>query len=228
MNVSIARIFRLESARSLPRLPATHPCSRCTATRSRSRSLEGPVDPQLAWLVDYDDIARAWQPIAAALDHRHLNDVPGLDNPTSEHVAHWIFTHLAPALPALVAISVMETPETRATYRAEARRDQPDRAHLRLSPTAVVQPAAAGPADRQRPGLQTVFQLWLGAPPDLRRWLREELHGPQLQGRGRRRRRHHRRRPGARLHPVQADQQVRSATASITARSCRARTHASR
>ena len=122
MNVSIARIFRLESARSLPRLPATHPCSRVHGhSFAVEVVLEGPVDPQLGWLVDYDDIARAWQPIAAALDHRYLNDVPGLDNPTSEHVARWIFTHLAPALPALVAISVMETPDTRATYRAEAR-----------------------------------------------------------------------------------------------------------
>lgn len=78
------------------------------------------IDPELGWLVDYDDISTAWAPIAKALDHRLLNDVEGLANPTSELLAYWIFARLAPSLPALTAVTVMETPETRATYRPEA------------------------------------------------------------------------------------------------------------
>jgi len=128
VNVSISRSFRLEAARFLPRLPASHPCSRLHGHSFVVEvELEGPIDPQLGWLVDYDDITRAWAPIAQALDHRLLNEVDGLDNPTSELLAHWIFVRLAPSFPSLTAIIVMETPETRATYRPA--RPNPSEAH---------------------------------------------------------------------------------------------------
>lgn len=121
MNVSISRSFRLEAARRLPRLPDTHPCSRLHGHSFVVEvALEGPIDPALGWLVDYDEIAAAWAPIAQALDHRLLNEVDGLENPTSELLAAWIFARLAPALPALSAVTVMETPETRATFRPAA------------------------------------------------------------------------------------------------------------
>ena len=126
MNVSISRSFRLEAARYLPRLPSAHPCSRLHGHSFVVEvQLEGPIDPALGWLVDYDEIAAAWAPIAKALDHRLLNEVDGLDNPTSELLAAWIFARLAPALPALAAITVMETPETRATYRPHAATEVP-------------------------------------------------------------------------------------------------------
>lgn len=122
MHLSIARSFRLEAARRLPRLPPTHPCSRLHGHSFQVEvELEGEIDPALGWLVDYDVIAAAWAPIAAGLDHRLLNDVEGLDNPTSEHLARWLFDRLAPLLPLLSAVTVRETPETRATYRAPAR-----------------------------------------------------------------------------------------------------------
>jgi len=118
MWVTISRSFRLEAARSLPKLPPSHPCSRLHGHSFVVEvTLEGEVDPEVGWLVDYDVIATAWAPLAKALDHRHLNDVPGLENPTSEYLARWVYDRLAPALPALAAVTVMETPETRATYR---------------------------------------------------------------------------------------------------------------
>jgi len=118
MNVTISRSFRLEAARRLPRLPDSHPCSRLHGHSFHVEVvLEGPIDPALGWLVDYDEIAAAWASIAQVLDHRLLNEIDGLDNPTSELLAAWIFARLAPALPALSAVTVMETPETRATYR---------------------------------------------------------------------------------------------------------------
>ena len=120
MNVTIARSFRLEAARHLPRLPPSHPCARLHGHSFVVEVVcEGPVDPVLGWLVDYDDISAAFRPIAAALDHRLLNDVEGLDNPTSELLARWIHDRLAPALPSLAAVTVCETPETRATYRPQ-------------------------------------------------------------------------------------------------------------
>lgn len=119
--MTLSRSFRLEAARRLPRLPPSHPCSRLHGHSFVVEvELAGVVDPDLGWLVDYDDIAKAWAPVAAALDHRMLNEVDGLDNPTSEHLARWIHERLSPALPALCAVSVMETPDTRATYRGRA------------------------------------------------------------------------------------------------------------
>jgi 6-pyruvoyltetrahydropterin/6-carboxytetrahydropterin synthase len=121
MEVTLTRSFRIEAARSLPRLPATHPCSRVHGhSFVIELELRGPIDPELGWLVDYEDIARAFEPVRHALDHRLLNDVPGLSNPTSEHIARWCFDHLVTALPSLTAVNVMETPETRAIYRRPA------------------------------------------------------------------------------------------------------------
>ncbi len=119
MNVEIARTFRIEAARRLPKLPPTHPCAR---VHGHSFTIEvvlrGAVDPEVGWLVDYDVMAAAWQPLGAVLDHAYLNDVPGLENPTSEHLARWVWERLS--LPGLAAIHVCETPTTRATYRGEA------------------------------------------------------------------------------------------------------------
>lgn len=118
MEIVLTRSFRLESARFLPRLPATHPCSRVHGhSFVIELELAGEVDPELGWLIDYNDIAAAFEPLRQTLDHRLLNEVEGLQNPTSEHLARWIHERLSPTLPALTAVIVMETPETRAIYR---------------------------------------------------------------------------------------------------------------
>lgn len=118
MEIVLTRSFRLESARRLPRLPATHPCARVHGhSFVVELELAGPIDPELGWLIDYNDIAAAFEPLRQALDHRFLNEVEGLENPTSEHIARWVFDRLSPTLPALTAVIVMETPETRAIYR---------------------------------------------------------------------------------------------------------------
>lgn len=121
MFVEIARSYRIEAARRLPRLPASHPCSRVHGHGfTVELALAGEVDPELGWLVDYEAITEVWRPLAATLDHAYLNDVPGLENPTSELLARWIWDRVKPALPALVAVHIGETPVTRATYRGEA------------------------------------------------------------------------------------------------------------
>lgn len=118
MEIVLTRSFRLESARRLPRLPATHPCARVHGhSFVVELELAGPIDPELGWLIDYNDIAAAFEPLKQALDHRLLNEVEGLENPTSELIARWIFDRLSPTLPALTAVTIMETPETRAIYR---------------------------------------------------------------------------------------------------------------
>lgn len=118
--MDIFRIFHLQCARRLPALPDTHPCSR---VHGHSFEVEltvgGEVDAQLGWVCDFAEIEAAWRPIHEALDHRYLNDVAGLDNPTSERLAVWLWGQLKPSLPGLSRVRVMETHDSGCIYRGE-------------------------------------------------------------------------------------------------------------
>lgn len=112
--------FSLEAARRLPHLPPEHPCARLHGHSFQVEvHVSGPLDPTLGWVVDFADIQRAWQPIHAALDHRCLNDIPGLENPTSEHLARWLWSRLKADLPGLSQIVVMETSVSGCVYRGD-------------------------------------------------------------------------------------------------------------
>ena len=76
---------------------------------SLTAQLEGPLDPKLGWVVDFADVKAAFRPLHERLDHNYLNEVEGLDNPTSENIAKWIWQRLAPKLPKLSKIVVGET-----------------------------------------------------------------------------------------------------------------------
>ena len=115
--MDIFNIFHLEASRRLPRLPAEHPCSRLHGHSFRIEvHVAGPLDPDLGWVLDFADVQAAWQPIHQALDHRYLNDIPGLENPTSEHLAVWLWARLQPALPGLAKVVVMETHASGCVY----------------------------------------------------------------------------------------------------------------
>ena len=105
--MDIFRIFYVQCARHLPALPDSHPCSRLHGHSFKVElTISGAVDPQLGWVLDFADIEAAWQPIHAALDHRNLNGIAGLDNPTSENLAMWLWHQLKPGLPGLSQIRV--------------------------------------------------------------------------------------------------------------------------
>ena len=117
MGHSIFHVFHLECARRLPRLPAEHPCARLHGHSFRIEvHVSGPLNAGLGWVVDFAELDAAWRPIAAQLDHRTLNDVPGLDNPTSENLAAWLWDRLQPALPGLDKIVVQETVHAGCVY----------------------------------------------------------------------------------------------------------------
>jgi 6-pyruvoyltetrahydropterin/6-carboxytetrahydropterin synthase len=82
-------------------------------------TVEGEVEPGSGWLVDFADIDAVVAPLIAELDHRLLNEVAGLDNPTSELLAAWLWQRLRPRLPLLVELSVAETAHSRCIYRGE-------------------------------------------------------------------------------------------------------------
>jgi 6-pyruvoyltetrahydropterin/6-carboxytetrahydropterin synthase len=77
------------------------------------------VDPDSGWLIDYADIQELFEPIRLELDHRLLNDIEDLENPTAENLARWIWVRLAPQLPGLSEIVVRESRLARCSYRGD-------------------------------------------------------------------------------------------------------------
>ncbi len=110
MHVRLSKSFGFEAAHWLPCFPEGHKCRRMHGHSFRVDVIvEGELDPAVGYLIDFADIKRATEPIERALDHRCLNEIEGLENPTSEMVAAWIWARLKPALPMLSEIVVHET-----------------------------------------------------------------------------------------------------------------------
>jgi 6-pyruvoyltetrahydropterin/6-carboxytetrahydropterin synthase len=81
--------------------------------------VSGKPGAETGWVLDFSDLKRAFQPLFEQLDHRCLNDIDGLENPTSEHLARWIWVRLAPALPGLSKVVVQETCNAGCIYRGD-------------------------------------------------------------------------------------------------------------
>lgn len=117
-HVRLVHEFRFEAAHRLPKVPEGHKCQRLHGHSFKIEvAIAGPVDPESGWLVDFAVLHDAWQPLYDTLDHHYLNEVPGLENPTSEILAHWIWEKLSPKLPWLDCITVFETCDARCEYR---------------------------------------------------------------------------------------------------------------
>lgn len=110
--------FTFEAAHRLPRLPETHKCWRLHGHSFRvGVGVEGPIDEDLGWVIDFGDIKSAFRPLEEALDHRYLNEIEGLHNPTSESLAIWIWERLVLVLPYLTYVRVHETCMSGCIYR---------------------------------------------------------------------------------------------------------------
>lgn len=118
MRTELVREYRFEAAHRLPRLPATHKCFRLHGHSFRFEvALEGEVDERTGFLIDFGDVDEVVAPVLARLDHYYLNEIEGLDNPTSEVLSAWLWQRLQPSLAQLTAITVAETCDARCTYR---------------------------------------------------------------------------------------------------------------
>ncbi len=119
-TTEIFKEFSFEAAHRLPFVPEGHKCSRLHGHSYRVElRVSGPVDPATGWLMDFGDLKDAFKPLLNRLDHYYLNDIEGLENPTSENLARWIWQRLSPTLPELSAVVVRETCTTGAIYRGE-------------------------------------------------------------------------------------------------------------
>jgi 6-pyruvoyltetrahydropterin/6-carboxytetrahydropterin synthase len=118
--VEIFREFTFEAAHRLPYVPPGHKCGRLHGHSYRvALHVEGPVGEQTGWVRDFAELSDAIEPLLAQLDHYYLNDVEGLDNPTSEVLARWIWARIRPAVPDLSQVVVHETCTSGCAYRGE-------------------------------------------------------------------------------------------------------------
>lgn len=113
----ITQAFSFEAAHFLPHVPEGHRCRRMHGHSYRVElTLEGDTDPHTGWVVDFFEVEAAFQPLLRRLDHYCLNEVEGLENPTAENIAVWIWDRVRPVLPQVAVVRVYETPHSWAEY----------------------------------------------------------------------------------------------------------------
>ena len=112
--------FNIESARSLPNLPKTHPCHNIHGHSFKIIiSVKGTIDEQNGFVIDFQEIENAFKPIKTMLDHTYLNEIKDLSNPSSENICVWIWDKLVSVLPNIYKIEIKETDSTGCIYRGE-------------------------------------------------------------------------------------------------------------
>jgi len=120
VNVRLVKEFRFEAAHLLPNVPAGHKCSRLHGHSFKIElGLWGPVNPSTGWFIDFGEIDEIWQPLYTTLDHHYLNEIEGLENPTSENLARWLWDRIKPKLSALERVTVFETCDARCEYEGD-------------------------------------------------------------------------------------------------------------
>ena len=119
--MDIFKVFTIEAAHRLPNVPDGHKCARLHGHSFRIElHVSGEPDPRLGWVMDFADLKAAFQPVYDRLDHHYLNDIPGLENPTSERLAIWLWEQVMPRVPLLSEVVVHETCTSGCRYRGPA------------------------------------------------------------------------------------------------------------
>lgn len=118
--MEIFKEFTFEAAHHLPNVPEDHKCKRLHGHSYRVViHVSGPLGSQSGWVEDFAELKRAWAPLHDTLDHRYLNEIEGLQNPTSEVLAQFIWRRIRPTLPGLCKVVVRETCTSGCVYRGE-------------------------------------------------------------------------------------------------------------
>ena len=118
--MEIYKEFSFEAAHLLPNVPEGHQCGRLHGHSFLvTIGIEGPVGEHSGWIIDFAELKQAFNPIYKQLDHYYLNDITGLENPTSENLAKWIWQRLKPQLPLLSRVEIKETCSSGCIYKGE-------------------------------------------------------------------------------------------------------------
>ena len=118
--MEIYKEFTIEAAHLLPNVPDGHKCKRLHGHSFRIEvHVEGDIDSEQGWVMDFAQLKNSFKSVFEQLDHRYLNDIEGLENPTSENLARWVWLKLLPELPQLIKIVVKETCTSGCIYRGE-------------------------------------------------------------------------------------------------------------
>jgi 6-pyruvoyltetrahydropterin/6-carboxytetrahydropterin synthase len=124
VHASLTKTIGFESAHFLPTFPQDHKCRRMHGHSFRvDVTITGKVDPDAGYLMDFGELSALLRPIVDRLDHRVLNDIPGLENPTAELVAKYLWDALSPDLPLLEKVLVRETCTSAAAYAGPRKPD---------------------------------------------------------------------------------------------------------
>jgi 6-pyruvoyltetrahydropterin/6-carboxytetrahydropterin synthase len=117
MKAELVKTFAFEAAHNLPGMPAGHKCRNMHGHSYRvDIHVAGMVDPQTHLVIDFGIIKQTVEPVIDQLDHRCLNEVPGLANPTSEMISKYLWDNIKPALPQLTQVVVWESDTSRCIY----------------------------------------------------------------------------------------------------------------
>ncbi len=118
MHCQLVRSYEFEAAHRLPNVPVGHKCARLHGhSYQLTVHIEGEVDSELGWVMDFAEIDKHVEPLVRKLDHQLLNEIPGLTNPTSEHLAAWLWHQIKPDLALLSELHISETRSSRCIYR---------------------------------------------------------------------------------------------------------------
>ncbi|MFW2404930.1 MAG: 6-carboxytetrahydropterin synthase QueD [Gammaproteobacteria bacterium] len=118
--MEIYKEFMFEAAHRLPNVPEGHKCARLHGHSWKGTIyVAGELDERMGWVMDYGEIKKIFKPLYEQLDHHYLNEIDGLENPTSEVVAKWIWDRLKPDLPQLTRVVINETCTSGCIYRGE-------------------------------------------------------------------------------------------------------------
>lgn len=119
--MEIYKVITFEAAHRLPNVPSAHKCFRLHGHSFKVEiHCEGEPDKHSGWIMDFSEIGAAFEPLRLKLDHNYLNEIAGLENPTSENIAIWIWNNLKPSLPALSKVVVCETCNSGCVYKGQA------------------------------------------------------------------------------------------------------------
>lgn len=109
MTMEVFKTFTFDAAHRLTGVPPGHKCARLHGhTFSVEIRVRGLVGEESGWVQDFADLDSAFRPLRERLDHTCLNEIEGLENPTSENLARWIWRRLRPGLPGLCRVTVQE------------------------------------------------------------------------------------------------------------------------